>query len=198
PARRGSALDQAPRLARVAAGARADPPAGVSPPGKRSPAPDDRRYLDPVLHDGHDLLGDALDHAGGDAQRLVTGERLAGQLDHDTPPRPVHPVSGGSGLSRGLGIAAFRSVAVARGSGTVPYRRTGPACRAVPPVGAVFHDAASSVVCRERSSACLADLEARERPYPGALLAEHLLDRLLGILDERLLDERHVLKERAQ
>src|SRR5262249_8395353 len=51
---------------------------------------------------------------------------------------------------------------------------------------------------RERSSACLADLEARERPYPGTLLAEHLLDRLLGILDERLLDERHVLKERAQ
>src|SRR5215510_8977849 len=51
---------------------------------------------------------------------------------------------------------------------------------------------------RERSSACLADLEARERPYPGALLAEHLLDRLLGILDERLLYERHVLKERAQ
>src|SRR5437763_3445505 len=49
-----------------------------------------------------------------------------------------------------------------------------------------------------RPSACLADLEAGERPYRGALLAEHLLDRLLGLLDERLLDERDVLEERAQ
>src|SRR5262249_23397705 len=47
-------------------------------------------------------------------------------------------------------------------------------------------------------SACLADLEARERLNRGALLAEHLLDRLLGILDERLLDERDILEERAQ
>src|SRR6516162_4247337 len=50
----------------------------------------------------------------------------------------------------------------------------------------------------KRPSACLADLEARKRLDRGALLAEHLLDRLLGILDERLIVKRDILEERAE
>src|SRR5262249_56034830 len=69
-----------------------------------------------------------------------------------------------------------------------------PPCRRCSPRGRLL----GCLVCQPRSSACLADLEAGERTYRGPLLAEHLLDRLLGLLDERLLDERDLLEERAQ
>src|SRR5205823_12668151 len=68
-----------------------------------------------------------------------------------------------------------------------------PPCRRCSPRGRLL-----GCLVASRPSACLADLEAGERLYRGALLAEHLLDRLLGLLDERLLDERDVLEERAQ
>src|ERR1700734_1160709 len=49
-----------------------------------------------------------------------------------------------------------------------------------------------------RPSSGLADLEPRERADGNPLIGEQLLDGLLGIPDERLLGEDHVLEERVE
>src|ERR1051326_1289262 len=86
-----------------------------------------------------------------------------------------------------------------------PSRTPEPSRRAAPsPLSALFstRPLLAYPVSRRSSaclaSACLADLEPGERPYRDALLTEHLLARLLGIPDERLLDERDILEERAE
>src|SRR5215467_13188385 len=48
------------------------------------------------------------------------------------------------------------------------------------------------------ASASLAHLEPGKRPHGDALLGEHLLDRLLGVLDKRLLGEHNLLEEGTQ
>src|SRR5690349_9898073 len=111
------AVDHRAEHAHVVGPGPVDAALGQFPSAEHVPAADDRRDLDPVLDHGDDLIGDALDHGRGDAQRFVAGERLAGQLDHDPPPGAVRPVNGGAEH----------------------------AWRAVPPVGAVIHEAASLV-----------------------------------------------------
>src|SRR5262249_40468931 len=81
------------------------------------------------------------------AQRFLAGERLARQLDHDTPPGAVRPVIQPVALGRFRGRMAVghRRANVPRRGG-IPHGRADHACRAVPPVGAVLHEAASFVV----------------------------------------------------
>src|SRR6185437_8414850 len=116
------AVDHRAEHAHVVGPGPVDATLGQFPPAEHVPAADNRRDLYPVLDDGDDLPGDALDHARGDAQGFVAGEGLAGQLDHDAVPGAVHPVVG------------------------VPHGRAEHAWRAVLPVGAVLHVAASLVV----------------------------------------------------
>src|SRR5690349_8723760 len=84
--------------------------------------------------------------------------------------------------------------------GAAPALTAEPVTRAAPsPVSGLFSTRRPPPVSRSgKPPACLADLESRKRLDRDALLAEHLLDRLLGFLDERLIDERDFFEERAQ
>src|SRR5215471_13581249 len=97
---------------------------GQGPPAEHVAAAHHGRDLDPVPHHGDDLAGDAVHHLRGDAQRLISGKGLAGQLDYNPSPRRMHPLEG-----------SFRI-------GGLPGDRADYGHRAVPPPGAVIHRAA--------------------------------------------------------